>query len=100
MAEEWVSLWVQCLKGNLDYAEYCEARKAGDQLKCAELEGQFERIAGIYEDFGAIDHWPEDGMGMSLEHSLKKSCDPASSKTVACTSRMTTSSGSWSKLLT
>lgn len=62
MTEEWVSLWVQCLKGNLDYAEYCEARKAGDQLKSAELEGQFEKIAGIYEDFGSIDHWPEDGM--------------------------------------
>ena len=49
MAEEWVSLWVQCLRGNLDYADYCEARRAGDKETCAKLEARFDRVADIYE---------------------------------------------------
>jgi len=62
MTEEWVSLWYQCLCGNIDYFSYCTAKDSGDAVTCAELEAKFELLASIYDDFGDVDVWPADGM--------------------------------------
>lgn len=66
MTEEWVSLWYQCLTQNIDYSLYCKARDEGDAAKCAVLEARFDKIAGIFEDFGTLDGWPEAGMQSEL----------------------------------
>ena len=66
MTEEWVSLWYQCLTQNIDYSLYCNARDEGDAAKYAELEARFDKIAGIYDDFGTLDGWPESGMQSGL----------------------------------
>lgn len=62
MTEEWVSFWYQCLSQNMDYSAYCNAKTAGDTAQCKSFEAQFERIADIYQDFGELDGWSEDGM--------------------------------------
>lgn len=61
MTEEWVSLWYQCLALNLDYSAYCDAKEQGKLKKCRDLERRFERIASIYDDFGTLDGWPDQG---------------------------------------
>ena len=62
MTEEWVSFWYQCLAQNIDYSHYCTAKTAGDSETCQSLEARLERIADIYQDFGAMDGWPDDGV--------------------------------------
>lgn len=62
MTEEWVSLWYQCLTQNIDYGTYCTAKREGNAAQCAELEAQFEKIADVYNDFGELDGWPDEGM--------------------------------------
>ncbi len=62
ITEEWVSLWYQCLLGNLDYMNYCDARRDNDKSLCQQYEFRFEHIAGIYRDFGDVDIWPDDGI--------------------------------------
>jgi|GEM_PF-2055212 len=62
MTEEWVSFWYQCLTQNIDYGIYSSARRECNAKRCAELEARFERIADIYNDFGELDGWPDDGM--------------------------------------
>lgn len=54
MTEEWVSFWYQCLNGNADYSEYCDARRTGDEVTRKQLELKFELLAEIYNDFGDI----------------------------------------------
>jgi hypothetical protein len=66
MTEEWVSLWYQCLGQNIDYSLYCNARTAGDNEKCQEFESRFDRVEEIYDDFGAMDGWPDAGMKSEL----------------------------------
>lgn len=66
MTEEWVSFWYQCLSQNIDYSLYCNAREANETKKCKEFENRFEKIAQIYDDFGTLDGWPEDGMNSEL----------------------------------
>lgn len=60
MTEEWVSLWYQCLSGNIDYGLYCNARDSGNTATCKAMEARFDRLAEIYEDFGAMDGWSDD----------------------------------------
>jgi hypothetical protein len=65
MTEEWVQYWSYLLMWNADYDEYMTARKSGDVKKCRALEGRFERVAEIYEDFGYVDivfPMPEQGL--------------------------------------
>jgi hypothetical protein len=62
MTEEWVSLWYQCLAQNIDYSIYCDALDMGDTAKRVEIESRFEKVSGIYADFGTLDGWPEDGI--------------------------------------
>jgi hypothetical protein len=66
MTEEWVSLWYQCLSQNIDYSIYCDARDAGDLVRCRQYEAKFDKIGDIYADFGTLDGWPEDGMASQL----------------------------------
>jgi len=66
MTEEWASLWYQCLTQNIDFSLYCQAREDGNAAKCAVLEAKFDKIAGIYDDFGTLDQWPESGMQSQL----------------------------------
>jgi hypothetical protein len=62
VTEEWVSLWYQCLSQNIDYSLYCNARESGDAAKCREYEARFDKVAEIYDDFGTMDAWPEEGI--------------------------------------
>lgn len=66
MTEEWVSLWYQCLTQNIDYSIYCDAREAGDTERCRHYEAKFDKISDIYEDFGTLDGWPDEGMASPL----------------------------------
>lgn len=62
MTEEWVSFWYQCLAQNIDYSLYCTANTKGDAAKCKAYESRFDRIAEIYQDFGELDGWHDDGL--------------------------------------
>ena len=62
MTEEWVLFWVHCLANNFDYHGYCSDRDAGRAAACREYEARFDRIAEIYDDFGAVDRWPPKGL--------------------------------------
>jgi hypothetical protein len=62
MTEEWVSFWYQCLAQNIDYSLYGSAVVAGDAATCKKFEARFEGIAEIYEDFGVMDGWPDEGI--------------------------------------
>ncbi|ONA10950.1 hypothetical protein AQ875_21475 [Burkholderia pseudomallei] len=53
-ASDWLWWWYRYFRENGDYRAYCEARRVGDGETCSDLEGQFERIAELYEDWGDI----------------------------------------------
>lgn len=53
-ASDWLWWWYRYFRENVDYKAYCEARRDGDGEICSELEGRFERIAELYEDWGDI----------------------------------------------
>lgn len=53
-ASDWLWWWYRYFKENGDYKAYCEARRDGDSETCSDLEGRFDRIAELYEDWGDI----------------------------------------------
>jgi hypothetical protein len=55
-ASDWLWWWYRYFKENADYKAYCDARRDDDTTTCSILEGVFDRIAELYEDWGDIHH--------------------------------------------
>jgi hypothetical protein len=54
MTVEVLAKWLYVFQKNVDYQDYCRARKEEDLSKCNALEKKFIKIEELYEDWGDI----------------------------------------------
>lgn len=56
--EKLVWHWLTLFRRNPDFELFCEAQRKQDFAACTELEGKFERVAELYDDWGDIHMLP------------------------------------------
>lgn len=54
LLESIIQLWRDFFKRNKDYRKYCDAKRSGDVASCKIMEGTFERLSDLYEDWGDL----------------------------------------------